>query len=140
MKRAAAVLLASFASTAFAATGMSIGMQANAPVQLKSATHGIPDALEAAVFTNRSGKSITAYRIGWMSIINGKSKMLHGVWMNVPSGIASGSDEVVPAQGIPINYAAQEMVFFVSDVTFADGTHWKASKLDLPRPAPHKRS
>jgi hypothetical protein len=137
MKRAVVFLLASLASVAFASTTMSIAMQDGAPVQLQSTTHGLSDALEAAVFKNRSGKPITAYRIGWVSLVEGKAKISRGVWMNTPGKIDSGADQIVPAQGIPINLAAQQMVFFVSDVTFADGTHWSASKSDVIKSSRH---
>jgi hypothetical protein len=131
MKLLAAVLLASFASTAFGETGMLIARQDNAPVQLKSTTHGITDALESAVFTNRSAKSISAYRMGWTSVVAGKIHFYQGPWMNTPGKITAGADQTVPAQGIQINPAAQTMTFFVSEVTFADGTHWTANKTDL---------
>lgn len=127
MKLAAAVLLASLTNTAFAATSLSIAMQNDAPVQIQSTTHGLSDALESAVFTNRSGKSIISYRMGWISVTAGKAQVHRGVLMNVPGGLAAGTKQVVPAQGIPFSVAAENMTFFITDITFADRTHWRAN-------------
>ncbi len=130
MKLAVAALLAC-SSCASAATSMSSAIQRDAPVQIKSTTHGIFDALKSAVFINRSGKVITAYQIGWVSVIGGKAEVHQSVWMNTPGGIAAGSDQTVPAQGIPINTQAQNLIFFVSHVSFADGTQWSAREDEL---------
>ena len=138
MKLAVAVLLA-YSSLAFGATSMSIAVQRNAPVQIQSTTHGLSDALEAAVLTNRSGKAIIAYKIGWVSIVDGKARFHQSALMNTPGGIAAGMDQSVPAQGIPINKQAENMTFFVSHVSFADGTKWSADKADLLKQAVHGR-
>ena len=64
-------------------------------------------------------------------MVNGKAEVHQSAWMNTPGGIASGANQIVPAQGIPINTQAEAMTFFVSSVSYADGTRWNAHKSDL---------
>lgn len=118
-------------SSAFAGTGMVIAKQPNAPVQIVRTLHGIPDVLQSAWFENRGSKSIIGYRIGWASMSVGKSRFEMGPWMNVPAGVNPGATVEVPAQGVALDARAENMVFFVSEVKFADGSHWKANHGEL---------
>jgi len=126
------------ASPAFAGTAMVIARQPTAPVQLVKTLHGIPDLLQSAEFENRSGKSITSYRVGWAYITAGKSRFMTGPWMNVPTGIKPGLTETVPAQGVKLDKEATEIVFFISDVKFSDGGDWKAKHNELKETRPAK--
>jgi hypothetical protein len=110
---------------------MILARQNAAPVQLLSTTHGLADALEKAKFQNRSDKVISAYRIGWAIVRNGRTTFKLGSWMNVPSGIQPEAVQTVLAQGVQLERHAQKMVFFVSEVRYSDGSHWKASRNSL---------
>jgi hypothetical protein len=78
-------------SSAFAGTGMVIAKQPNAPVQIVSTLHGIPDVLQSAWFENRGTKPIIGYRIGWASVSAGRSRFETGPWMNVLAGVNPGA-------------------------------------------------
>jgi hypothetical protein len=117
----------------FAGTLMLIARQPDSPVQILRAQHGIPDVLESASFENRSDKVITSYRIGWATVAEGKSSFRAGEWMNVPAGISLGETATVPAQGISCDAQAEDMVFFVSEVKFSDGSRWKAKHSGLTK-------
>jgi hypothetical protein len=110
---------------------MLIARQGAAPVQLIKTTHGLIDALEAAEFQNRGVKNIAAYRIGCAVVKEGRTTFVEGPWMNVPQSISPGAVQTVPAQAIRLDDQAQEMIFFVSDLRYVDGTRWKADRRKL---------
>ena len=112
-------------------TGMVIGNVTNAPVRLLSTTHTIKDALQSAKFENKSAKPISAYRVGWASVVNGKPKFRNPQWMNVPANIEGGTIQTVPAQAIKPDLQARQMIFFIAEVHFADGSHWKAKRNEI---------
>jgi len=118
---------------AFASTGttMLAAPQDSAPAKLVQTTHGIPDLLTAAKFLNQSGKSITSYRIGWAYVLPTKVEFHSGAVMKVPAGIHSGLVQEVPDQAVSMNAAANKVIFFISELTFADGSHWKASHREI---------
>lgn len=123
--------LALFVPPAFAGQAMILALQTAAPVQITSIRHGLNDAIEAANFHNRSDKNISAYRVGWATTINQKVSFKSGVWMNMPVGVLPGTNQTVPAQGISLMRQAQKMIFFISDVRFADGSHWKTDRKSI---------
>jgi hypothetical protein len=112
-------------------TGMVIARQETAPAQITKATHSLRDVLQAATLQNRSSKVITGFKVGWMSVNDeGKRTSMSGPWINLPAGITPGTTQQVPAQNVALAKEAREMIFFVTEVKFADGTHWKASRAD----------
>jgi hypothetical protein len=90
--------------------------QSGNPVRLVSTTHSTSDALKQATLENRSGKSIASYRIGWATVVAGKTTMDEGGWVKIADGLQPGATTEVPALGISIDQNAHLMMFFVSKV------------------------
>jgi len=112
--------------------GLVIAGQEGAPAQLvPPATHGFPDLLMAATLKNRSEKTIISYRIGWGYVLQNGMEFHTGARMSVPAGVKPGRIHTVPGQGIPLDQRAEQVVFFVAELTFANGDHWTAKKKDL---------
>ncbi len=105
--------------------------QKGAPAQLVSPTsHGF-DLLTAATLKNRSEKTIVSYRIGWGYVLQNGIEFHTGALMSVPSGVKPGRLHSVPAQDIHLAPDAEQVIFFVAELTFANGDHWMARKKDL---------
>ena len=110
---------------------MNIAQQMEAPARLVATMHTVKDFLSGARLENRSSKAITAYHIGWLIQYPDRTGDNEGVLMNVPAGIQPGRTYAVPAQAvdaseiIPTHPTA--LVFYVSAVTFADGSKWAAA-------------
>ena len=108
-----------------------IAAQREAPAQLVPPTsHGF-DLLMAATLKNRSEKTIVSYRIGWGYVLKNGIEFHTGALMSVPSGLKPGRLHSVPAQGIHLAPDAEQVIFFVAELTFANGGHWMAKKKDL---------
>lgn len=110
---------------------MNIAQQMEAPARLVATMHTVKDFLSGARLENRNSKAITAYHIGWLIQYPDRTEAKEGVLMNVPAGIQPGQTYAVPAQAV---YAADlvpthptALVFYVSAVTFADGSSWTAN-------------
>ncbi len=102
--------------------GLVIAPQEQAPAQLVPPTsHGF-DLLTAATLKNRSKKTIISYRIGWAFILQNGIEFHTG---------ALGRTHNVPGQGIHLAPGAEQVIFFVAELTFANGDHWTAKKKDL---------
>jgi len=111
--------------------GLVIAPQEEAPAQLVPPTsHGF-DLLTAATLKNRSKKTIISYRIGWASILQDGIEFHTGALMSVPAGVKPGRTHNVPGQGIHLAPGAEQVIFFVAELTFANGDHWTAKKKDL---------
>jgi hypothetical protein len=128
---AASALLLS--SVSFAQTRLAPASPKDSPVVFVQTTHGITDALESAQWVNRSNHVVTSYRVGWLTVVDGKNDFQVGPWMNLPAGVIPGAKASVPAQEIPLNLKASSMIFYVAEVHFADGGRWKASHADVLR-------
>lgn len=109
---------------------MNVAQQVDAPARLVATMHTVKDFLSGARLENRSSKAITAYHIGWLIQYPDRKENKEGVLMNVPAGIQPGRTYAVPAQAV---YASEiipthptALVFYVSAVTFADGSSWTA--------------
>jgi len=105
--------------------------QSGDPVHLVSTTHGTSDALKQATLENRSSKSIASYRIGWATVVAGRTTMDEGGWVKIVDGLPPGATTEVPALGISIDQKAHLMMFFVFKVVFSDGSHWEADANQL---------
>jgi hypothetical protein len=111
--------------------GLVIAPQEKAPAQLVSpTTHGF-DLLAAATLKNRSEKTIISYRIGWGYIVQNGIEFHTGALMSVPAGVKPGRTHNVPAQGVDFPPGAEQVIFFVAELTFANGDHCTAKKKDL---------
>jgi hypothetical protein len=54
--------------------------------------------------------------------------------MRVPAGVKPGRIHNVPGQGISLAPGAEQVIFFVAELTFANGDHSTAKKKDLRVP------
>ena len=127
--------LVAIAAAAFGSSGTAMlpAPQRNAPAALVVTTHTSTDLLQSAKAHNNNNKRLVAYRIGWAYVFRSEFQFHKGPMMNVPVGIAPHSDFDVPAQAIPLNRNANAVVFFVAQVTFADGSQWKSSQQQIRR-------
>ena len=111
--------------------GLLIAPQEEAPAQLvPPTTHGF-DLLTAATLKNRSEKTIISYRIGWGYVLRNEIELHTGALMSVPAGVKPGRIQNVPGQGIHLAPGAEQVIFFVAELTFANGDHWTAKKKHL---------
>ena len=112
--------------------GLVIAPKERAPAQLvPPTTHGLDDLLTAATLQNRSEKTIISYRIGWGYVLQNGIEFHTGALMSVPAGVKPGRIRHVPGQGIHLAPGAEQVIFFVAELTFANGDHWTARKRDL---------
>lgn len=112
--------------------GLVIAPQQGAPAQLvPPTTHGLDDLLTAATLQNRSEKTIISYRIGWGYVLQNGIEFHTGALMRVPTGVKPGRVRNVPGQGIHLALGAEQVIFFVAELTFANGDHWTARKKGL---------
>ena len=112
-------------------TSCTVAEQRNAPAQLVSVTFGVKNAILGAKLQNAGARRITQYRIGWAVVYsNGNIETSSGPPINVPTGIAPGALENVPAQGESIaalsKKGAREIMVFVQQLAFARGNGWMA--------------
>jgi hypothetical protein len=111
--------------------GLGIAPQEKGPAQLVSSTaHGF-DLLTAATLKNRSKKTIISYRIGWGYVLQNGTEFHTGARMSVPAGVKPSKTCNVPAQGVDFPAGAEQVIFFVAELTFANGDHWTAKKKEL---------
>lgn len=108
-----------------------IAPQKEAPAQLVPPTRHGSDLLMAATLKNRSEKTIVSYRIGWGYVLQNEMEFHTGALMRVPAGVRPGRTQNVPGQDIDFALGADQVVFFVAELTFANGEHWRARKKDL---------
>jgi hypothetical protein len=115
---------------AAASTGPGLGLasELNSPAKLTQVTNAVKDWFVSGTLTNEGGKKIVAYRIGWAVATGNAVKFAEGPWMNLPAGITEGESILVPAQNVQPQMQASQVVFFVSQVKFADGSKWKADR------------
>jgi len=97
--------------------------QERAPDQLVSTTHEFPDLLMAARLRSRSGKTIISYRIGWGCVRPNAMDFHTGTLMSVPGGVKPGRIQNVTSQGVRSDPRAGQVIFFIAELTFADGEH-----------------
>ena len=117
--------------SAIAQTNVGPALQKGDPVQITESHHGEKDALLGAVFLNRSDKSILSYRIGWAVMKDGKTTLQEGTSVSIPGGAAAGAAVEVPDQQVLLDRSARVFMFYVSEVTYTDGTTWSAEAAPL---------
>jgi hypothetical protein len=119
----------------FAVAGTKVAMimatQPAAPARLIQTTHGYPDLLKSAQLKNASGKSIASYRIGWAYVHQRGVEFRKGALMAVPSGVKPGETCNIPDQAVAFDQQARSVIFFVAEVTFTDGSHWRAGHAEI---------
>lgn len=114
--------------------------QKDAPARLISATHGVDDWLITALLKNNSSKTIVAYRIGWVYVIDSHRKFHQGESWDVSAGIAPGSIYNIPPQNVKPNARSKFTEIFVAELKFSDGTRWKADRNEFGRFSELKRA
>lgn len=121
-------LLYAAAVPAQTSQGTTLGslLQTSEPAMLISTHHTLTDALAGATLRNQGKVPITSYRVGWVLLKDGKTSVHETGTMSVPSGVQPGGTVEVPDQTIPLDTAARSFLFYVSEVTYADGTKWSA--------------
>ncbi len=84
----------------------------------------------AAMLRNRSGKTIIAYRIGWLDAAGSPT-----FGKRIDRRIGKGERVWINSRDFAVNPTAR---FFIAEVAFGDGTNWKADLAALRRQATKK--
>jgi hypothetical protein len=106
-----------------------VAPQKGSPARLLQASFGAP-LLAAAKIKNESKKTILSYRIGWSYVHDNQMEFHKGDLRSVPSGIRPGTTQDVAGQAIPMA-DAQQVIFFVAELTFSDGKRWTSKKKSI---------
>ena len=107
-----------------------IAPQKGSPARLIQASFGVP-LLAAAKIKNESKKTILSYRIGWSYAQEDQVEFHNGDLRSVPTGIRPGATRDVVGQSVSIDTDAQQVIFFVAELTFSDGKRWTAKKKNI---------
>jgi len=107
-----------------------IAPQRGSPARLVQASFGVP-LLVAARIKNESKKTILSYRIGWGYVRDDQTEFHSTDLRRVPSGIRPGVTQDVAGQDVPRDQGAQQVIFFISELTFSDGKRWTAKKKSI---------
>jgi len=107
-----------------------IAPQTRSRARLVHASFGVP-LLAAAKIKNESKKTILSYRIGWSYVHDDKMEFHNGDLRGVPAGIRPGTTQDVAGQAVPMDADAQQVIFFIAELTFSDGKRWTAKKKNI---------
>jgi hypothetical protein len=110
---------------------MVMATQRSAPAHLVQIALAHPNVLKGARLNNDSGKAIASYRIGWANVYSTGIDLRQCGLVTARKGIKPGDTQDVPDQVIPYNESAQSVIFFVAEVTFADGSNWQVDIKDI---------
>jgi hypothetical protein len=110
---------------------MVMATQRSAPAHLVHIALEHPNILKGARLNNDSGKAIASYRIGWANVYPNGIEIRRGSLVTVRRGMKPGETYDVPDQVIPFNESAQNVIFLVAEVTFADGSNWQVDMKDI---------
>ncbi len=110
---------------------MVMATQRSAPAHVVQTALEHPNFLKGARLNNDSGTAIASYRIGWANVYPNAIELRRGSPINVRRGIKPGDTHDVPDQVMPFNESAQSVIFFVAEVTFADGSNWEVDIKDI---------
>ena len=116
-----------------------IAPQKGSPARLVQASFGVP-LLVAAKIKNESKKTILSYRIGWSYVDDDRMEFHNGDLRSITAGIRPGRTQDVAGQAVPMDHGAQQVIFFVAELTFSDGQRWTAKKKDIQNTARLKAS
>jgi hypothetical protein len=87
--------------------------------------------LAAAKIKNESKKTILSYRIGWSYAHEDQMEFHNGDLRSVPTGIPPGATRDVVGQSVSMDTDAQQVIFFVAELTFSDGKRWTSKKKNI---------
>jgi hypothetical protein len=107
-----------------------IAPQKGSPARLVQARFGVP-LLAAAKIKNESKKTILSYRIGWSYAHEDQMEFHSGGLRSVPTGIRPGATRDVVGQSVSMDTDAQQVIFFVAELTFSDGKRWTSKKKNI---------
>jgi hypothetical protein len=107
-----------------------IAPQKESPARLVQASFGVP-VLAAAKIKNESKKTILSYRIGWSYAHENQMEFHNGDLRSVPTGIRPGATRDVVGQSVSMDTDAQQVIFFVAELTFSDGKRWTSEKKNI---------
>jgi len=131
-----AVVFALLSCAVFAlSVRLSMATQPGAPAHLVQTSHGLTNLLTSARLKNAGKNTITSYKIGWACVRGDETEFHTSALMNVPAGIKPGIIYNVPDQAVPFDPRVQGVIFFVAELTFADGSRWNATNEDIKREA-----
>ena len=125
----ATLLLAS--TGCLAETLLGPAAQSTDPVQLTQTEHNLRMALDGATLLNKGQQPIRRYRIGWALVQDGKVSLHEGISMYVDGDVQPQATVHVPDQGVHLDPSVQRYLFYVSEIEYADGSHWNAEALPL---------
>ena len=70
--------------------------------------------------------------VGFSASHSVRAAMVHnGALRGVPAGIRPGRIQDVAGQAVPMDPGAQQVIFFVAELTFSDGKRWTAKEKDV---------
>ena len=128
-------LLAAFlvigGAVAAAQVAMVMATQHTAPARLVRIALEQPNVLTGAQLRNDSGKPIASYRIGWANIYPNGLQLRRANLISVRKGVKPGDIQDVPSQAIGFDEGSQNVMFFVAEVTYADGSNWQVDLKDI---------
>jgi hypothetical protein len=113
---------------------MVIAMQRTAPAHLVRVALGRPNLLTAQL-KNDSDNRIVSYRIGCANVRPNGIELRKGALISVRGRINPGDIHDVAGQAVSFDESAQSVIFFVAELTFADGSVWNVDIEDIAHEA-----
>jgi hypothetical protein len=110
---------------------MVMATQRAAPAHLVHIALEQPNLLKSARLKNDSGRPITSYRIGWANVRSNGIELRRGNLFSVRKEIKPGDTNEIPDQVVPFDESAESVIFFVAELTFADGSNWEVDIKDI---------
>jgi hypothetical protein len=114
--------------------GMVIATQRAAPAHLVRGALGRPNLLTAQL-ENDSDNRIVSHRIGWLNVRPYGIELRKGVLISVRGRIKPGDIRDIADQAVSFDESAQSVIFFVAELTFADGSVWNVDIEDIAHEA-----
>ena len=123
-------------SGAVAATevAMVVATQRTAPAHLVRVALGRPNLLTTQL-KNGSDNRIVSYRIGCASVRPNGIELHKGDLISVRGAIKPGDIHDVAGQAFSFDESAQSLIYFVAELTFADGSVWNVDIEDIAHEA-----
>ena len=91
--------------------------------------HADGSAPLTAKLQNHGQQTIVAYRMGWVDFHNGNLNFHHGDW--IQTSVAPQQLADAPAPAALAGDKSEGAIFFVAEVKFAGGKHWKARRNEI---------
>jgi len=118
---------------------MLFARQADDPVHIVQASFGAENVLIDALLENTSHHKIQSYRLNWAVVKKDDVRLAKGVAVDVPANVDTTASFTIPG---PENAAKEDLsrhpnaiVFFISELQFADGQHWQSDTKKIRKEA-----